>query len=227
MLRHLTRWLFGFAVCFASTAYAEERVFSGPQVGEKLTPFEVQGVYDDDAGKKRPWRAAAGAGQPTLLIFVHEITRPSVAVTRILADYAAQRNPDGLKASVVFLADDITEMTNRLQRARHALPEGVPISIATDGQEGPGAYGLNRNVALTILVADKGVVTANFALVQPSVQSDVPKIFSAIVKLIGGEAPEVTSEYGRMRRPERAKAGGRAADERDGAEPESKKQESP
>ena len=226
MLRPLTHWLFGLALCFASTTHAEEQVFSGPQVGETLTSFEVQGVYDDDAGKKRHWRAAADAGRPTLLIFVHEITRPSIAVTRMLADYAAQRKSVGLKTSVVFLTDDITEMSNRLQRARHALPEGVPISIATDGQEGPGAYGLNRNVALTILVADKGVVTANFALVQPSVQSDLPKVFSAIVKLIGGEAPDVSSEYGRMPRPERAKAGDRASDEREDAEPESKKQES-
>jgi uncharacterized protein (TIGR00369 family) len=35
---------------------------------------------------------------------------------------------------------------------------------------------LNRNVTLTVIVAKDQVVTANFPLVQPSVQADAPKI---------------------------------------------------
>ena len=228
MLRLLPCLPFALALCIALPARGEEeKIFSGPQVGEKLAGFEVQGVYDDDAGKKRPWRESVEADKATLLIFIHEITRPSVGVTRIVADYAAEREADGLKTSVVFLADDITEMTNRLQRARHALPENVPIAISVDGQEGPGAYGLNRNVSLTILVAKEGVVTANYALVQPSVQADVPKVFNEIVKLIGGEAPKVPSEYRRMTRPDQKKAGERRGRDRQPASRDSDKNETP
>ena len=32
-------------------SFAQDKVFSGPQVGEKLKPFKVRGVFDDDAGK--------------------------------------------------------------------------------------------------------------------------------------------------------------------------------
>ena len=39
---------------------------------------------------------------------------------------------------------------------------------------------------LTILVGKEGKVTANFALVQPSVQADVPRIVKAIVDVLGG-----------------------------------------
>jgi hypothetical protein len=44
-------------------------------------------------------------------------------------------------------------------------------------------------VALTILVARNGIVTANFALVQPSLAVDAPRVLSEVVKLIGGQVP--------------------------------------
>src|SRR5205823_2231531 len=65
------------------------------------------------------------------------------------------------------------------------------IGISTDGKEGPGSYGLNRTMTLTILVGKEGKVTANFALVQPSLQADLPKILDEVVKVAGGKAPKV------------------------------------
>ena len=69
------------------------------------------------------------------------------------------------------------------------MPTDVPIGISVDGKEGPGAYGLNRNVTLTVLVGKDNVVTANFALIQPSIPADAPKILAEVVKLIGGQVP--------------------------------------
>ena len=126
-------------------------VFSGPQQGEKLADFKALGVFDAEAGKKFTfWDQAAD--KPTFLIFVHELTRPSIAVTRTLMEFAA-KHPDKLYSSIVFLGDDPTSLEERLKRARHALPSGIPVRISADGQEGPGAYGLNRKVTLTILVS--------------------------------------------------------------------------
>ncbi|HKB40321.1 MAG TPA: hypothetical protein VKD72_28075 [Gemmataceae bacterium] len=167
----------------------EEKVFSGPQVGEKLTGFKVVGVFDNREGKETDFVKEA-SGKPLLLIFVHEVTRPSAAVTRALAGYAATRQKDGLQAYVVWLHKDRTEAAAFLKRARKSLGLKVPVGISLDGAEGPGAYGLNRKVALTILVAKDNKVTANFALVQPSV-TDTPTIGEAIVKQIGGKAPEL------------------------------------
>jgi hypothetical protein len=167
----------------------EDKVISGPQVGEKLTGFKVVGAFDDQEGKETDFVKEAG-GKPLLLIFVHEVTRPSAAVTRALAGYAATRQKDGLHAYVVWLHKDRTEAAAFLKRARQSLGLKVPVGISLDGAEGPGAYGLNRKVALTILVAKDSKVTANFALVQPSV-TDTPKIGVAIVKQVGGKAPEL------------------------------------
>ncbi len=172
------------------TARAEEPVFSGPQAGERITPFKVRGVYDEAAGKELDFVTRAG-GKPLLLVFVHEANRPSIAMTRVLMDYATGRTGDGLECGVVWLAnaDDLTAAEQFLKRARHAMPARAPVGIAIDGKEGPGAYGLNRNVTLTVLVAKGDVVTANFALVQPSLPADVPRVLGEVVKLVGGKVP--------------------------------------
>lgn len=172
----------------AGPSFAQEPVFSGPQVGEPLTPLPVRGVFDDAAGQQFDFVADA-AGKPLLLVFVHDVNRLSISMTRILTGYAHTRAPDGLVTGVVWLADDPTEAENALRRIRHALTPGVPVGIAVDGREGPGSYGLNRNVMLTILVGKDNVVTANYALVQPSLQVDLPKILASLVAMVGGEVP--------------------------------------
>ena len=173
----------------AAVAVGEEvePLFSGPQVGEQLAPFEAQPAF----GEAETIAVLDGtADGPLLLVFVHQVTRPSIGLTRLLMDFAATKQGEGLKTRLIFLTDDPTETKAFLQRARHALPQGVQPSISNEGIEGPGAYGLNRKMMLTVLVASKGVVTANFPLVQPSIQADAPKIGHEIVKVVGdSEAP--------------------------------------
>ena len=130
-------------------------------------------------------------------MFVHQITRPSVAFTRTLGQYAATRQADGLKTSVVFLGGDATELAGTVRRARHALPDKVTIGISTDGLEGPGAYGLNREVTLTVLLASEGKVKFNAALIDPSIPVELPKALSAICDAVGGQPPSVESLMGR------------------------------
>ena len=186
-MRSSTTWALALVLLGASTTVADDPVFSGPQVGEKLTPFRVKGVYDDQAGREFDLISKAG-DKPVFLVFVHEVTRPSIALTRVLMTYAARHGDKGLVSGVVWLADDVTAAEQFLLRARHAMPSDVPVGISIDGAEGPGAYGLNRHVALTVLVGRGGIVSANFALVQPSVQADAAKILNKVAEAIG-EAP--------------------------------------
>ncbi len=178
--------------------------FSGPQVSEKVTPFKIRGTIDDQAGKEIDLVEAAG-GKPLLLVFVHERTRPSLGLARVVCEYAATKKSDGLSAGLVFLTADATGVADWLKVASAALPKGVTVGIAEGGAEGPGAYGLNRKVQLTVLVAKDNKVTANFALVQPSLQADGPKIAAAIAESVGAKAPtaEELQKLGPMRRPMR------------------------
>lgn len=174
----------------AGAPAADDPIYSGPQVGEKLPSFKVRGVFDDQAGKELDFVGQAN-GKPIVLVFVHDVNRQSIGMTRILSQYTAGRSKDGLATGVVWLDDDATAAENALKRMRHALAKEAPIGISLDGREGPGSYGLNRNVMLTILVGKEGKVTANFALVQPSLQADLPKILEKVVAVAGGKVPKL------------------------------------
>lgn len=170
-------------------------VFSGPQPGEPVAAFTMRVAVGPAAGKPLDPVTAAD-GKPLLLIFVHDLTRPSVGLSRLMMKYAAERADDGLHAALVFLSDDPTATENWMKRARGALPADAAVGISVDGAEGPGAYGLNRDVAMTVLVAKQGRVSDNFPLVQPSVQADGPKILAAIAAAVGGKPAPTLAELG-------------------------------
>lgn len=175
-----------FLILSATSGIADDAVFSGPQVGEKLPSFEATGVFGDLTGKT--FDAVKNAGdKPVALIFVHARTRPAFGLTNLVMKYAATRSKAGLTGCVVFLTDDATSTERWMNQVEKHFPKGVTYGISPDGLEGPGALGLNRNVTLTILVGQAGKVVANFALVQPSVQADGPKILKAIAEVSGDE----------------------------------------
>lgn len=167
----------------------QDPVFSGPQPGERLSAFKVRGVYDRDAGKELDFVTTAD-GKPLVLLFVHDVNRLSISFTRVLMNYVHSRAKDGLAGGVVWLAEDLTSGEEALKRIQHAMPR-TPVGISVDGKEGPGAYGLNRKVMLTVVVGKENKVTANFALIQPSLQADMPKVLTEIVRLVGGTVPKV------------------------------------
>lgn len=177
-------------VLFGGLTQAQEPLYSGPQIGEKLNSFKVRGAFDQDAGVEMDFVEKAN-GKPIVLIFVHDLNRQSISMTRVLSNYTYGRAKDGLSTGVVWLSDDPAEAESTLKRVRHALAKGVPTGISMDGREGPGSYGLNRKVTLTILVGNQGKVTGNFALVQPSLQVDLPKILESVTAVVGGTVPKL------------------------------------
>lgn len=183
---------------FALFLAADEPVFSGPQPGEKLTPFKVLGHSGPNAGKEVQLLADSKGG-PTLLIFVHELTRPGRQLLLPLEAYSGQLAKDGFATHFIWLTADKTKTEEFLTRAKASLNFKAPISISLDGLEGPGSYGLNRKVSLTILVAKDNKVVANFAIVQPN-ETDAPKILAAMAKLVGKQPPKL-EELGVAKRP--------------------------
>jgi hypothetical protein len=171
------------AACRADDA----AVFSGPQAGETLAPFSAAGVLGAAEGRQVDIVTEA-AGKPVLIIFVHEpLTRPSAAVTRVLSEYSSSLG-DKLSTLVVFLNADRSGAEDYLRRARGSLRLKSPVAVSLDGAEGPGAYGLNRTVSLTVIVGKDHMVTGNFALIQPAL-TDAPPIVAEIAKTVGVEQP--------------------------------------
>lgn len=188
-------WISSIVLCLTLAAVADEPIFSGPQVGEQIVPFEARIVFGEGAGSDVSVIDGIDDG-PVMLVFVHQVTRPSIALTRLLVNYASTKKGEGLQCRLVFLTSDPTETEAWFRRARQALPAGVSPMISMDGIEGPGAYGLHRKMTLTILVANRGKVVANFPLVQPSIQADASKVGQAIEKALGRERTPTLAEMG-------------------------------
>ncbi|MFK8112895.1 MAG: hypothetical protein AB8B91_11865 [Rubripirellula sp.] len=191
-------------------AFGEDPVFSGPQVGEPLPSFDCEGLRNEREDETFDFVAEA-EGSPLMIIFFHERTRPAFALMRTVSRWAAQQHRKAKKdvkqihVAVVFLSDDMTETKKWATNVNQHLVDDVVYAVSPDGPEGPGAYGLNRNVTLTILVGNEGKVTENFALVQPQTQADGPKILNAIGEVTGNkEVPTIEQltqqdQMGRMR----------------------------
>ena len=204
----MTRVWTGVLLCgLASTANAEEQaeVFSGPQAGERLPPLRASLAFGEDAGQVVDFVDLA-ADRPCLLVIVSGANRPAAALTRSLMNFA-EMHSDQLFAGVVYLDSDVSGAGKYLRRAVAWWGVGPPVGVSVDGAEGPGAYGLNRNVNLTILIARHGRVLSNFALIQPSL-TDGPRILARVTELIGGRVPG-TVELSFLSKPTRKRGDAR------------------
>lgn len=170
-----------------SAARADDPVFSGPQPGEKLTGFKVQQVFGPAAGKEID-PVAELKGGPTVLVFVHELTRPGRQLLLPIEAYGNDWSKDGLATHFIWLTADKAKTEEFLKTAQASIGIKAPIGISVDGLEGPGNYGLNRKMTFTILVAKDNKVVANHAIIQPN-ETDAPKVLADVAKMLGKAAP--------------------------------------
>lgn len=192
------------------TVAAADPVFSGPQPGEKTTPFKVLELAGPKAGAERD-PVTENAGRPTACVFVHGIERSLVPLLRVVDEYGALRK-ETLRTEIVFLAADRLAGEQRVKAAAASLKLQSKVGLSVDGAEGPGNYGLNKECLMTILVSKSNSVTANFALVQPGI-ADAPKVLEALAKVCGDTNAPTAAEL-TERQIARGGGGGRMATER-------------
>lgn len=174
------------AVALPLLLRAADAPFSGPQPGEKTTAFKVLAIAGKGAGTERtPLQEHAGA--PTAWVFVHGIERSLVPLLRAIDSYGAA-NTNRLRTELVFLHADRLGGEQRIKAAAGSLRLQSPVGLSTDGAEGPGNYGLNKDCLMTIVAARDNVVATNFALVQPGI-ADAPRVIAALAKLCGDTNP--------------------------------------
>src|SRR3990172_8013240 len=106
------------ALCFSliglSPEQSDDPVYSGPQPGEKLATFKVLGFTGPQAGKEFEFLEPI-KGAPTLLVFVHELTRPASQLMRPLDLYGSKLAEDGFATHFVWLAADRSAAEDRLR----------------------------------------------------------------------------------------------------------------
>jgi hypothetical protein len=154
---------------------------SGPAVGDKLGDAKVKGVFEPIEGKEFNLLDRAKK-EPTVIVFVHKITRPTFRLLKEIDQAAA--NEEKLNATFVWITDDIAKTEEFLNRAKGSLNFKMPVAISLDGNAGPNGYGLNDQVDVTIVLAKDAKVTKNFAFVGPN-ETAAPKVVAAIRELVG------------------------------------------
>ena len=223
LTRALLAVLAGFLSLLSPCAPAAETLFSGPQLGEKTTPFKVQPIAGASGTAERD-PIGENRGLPTVLVFLHGIERSLVPLLRVIDEYGAERQ-DRLRTELVFLAADRTSGEQRVKAAATSLKLQSPVSLSLDGAEGPGNYGLNRDCLMTIVGAARNVVVTNFALRQPGI-ADAPKVIDALARLCGDTNPPAIAQL--SERHVARSGGGRGATGRmtaEGGKPEAKPQD--
>lgn len=194
----------------APGACAQEKVFSGPQPGEKITPFKVFATTGPSKGKEVDY-VAEFKGGPSVVVFVHAIERSLVPLLNVIDQYGAEKK-GALNTVFVFLTDDRVATEQRLPLIAQSLRMQAPLTISLDGLEGPGNYGLNRKCMMTIVAGKENKVTANFALVQPGI-ADAGAVLQALAPLAGDAKAPTAEELLEKRRGGREGAPQRPAGE--------------
>ena len=160
-------------------------IFSGPQPGEKLPPLKVKGINGET--KDKTYDVIAKADGQLLVLFLQDESglglRGLVGASRLLAQIA-DKSKQTMHISAVFLGDTPDTVENQVSKLVSHVPSGVLLGVSQDGREGPGSYGLNRNVAQTVIIAKDGKVLHNFAFTQPMLRPD-PYVLGAVGEAIG------------------------------------------
>ena len=166
---------------------AEERTFSGPQPGEKITPFKVLQIKSEKLQELEILKETDKG--PTLLCFVHKLSGDDRFLFSLRnVDFYASRQKE-LTSHFVLLSDDRARTLLMLRSwARGPLFSKSSVSMSVDGSEGPGDYGLNRNVTMTVLVTKGNKVVNNFVFEDPN-SRDIQTILTAVAKTLGKPEP--------------------------------------
>ena len=172
-----------------------KQIFSGPQKGEKLPALKVTSLFGDNKGEAFDPIKRAGS-RPQILFFQED---SGVGIRGLFGFANAirqvnEKTEKELQVACIFLADEANTITSRYARIFGRLREsGVSvIAIASGGRNGPGSYGLNRNIAQTILVAKDGKVTWNFVSEQGLLFA-APHILGAVAEAVGEKRETVAA----------------------------------
>jgi len=106
------------------------------------------------------------------------------AIDKFVADNKEKR----AVAFVVLLDEDNEGNQAKLAAVAKKNDLTIPLTLAGDGAKGPAAYKLNAEVPITVLVARRNKVQANFALAatadEEAQKKEISEVLAAAAKLI-------------------------------------------
>jgi hypothetical protein len=222
----------------AETGPAVEKIFSGPQAGEKALGFRVADVTGGRKEREFDPVKEANNEPSAYFFFPADVNRIIARALSMVGAACEQGKRHGLRSYFVGLTQDPLTADQRLRDVWGSLKIGVPATISLDGLEGPGSWALNKKCYVTIVLVKDGKVAFNYAALSPA-DSDYEMLRGELSKLLGAKIDAVPENpppgmrggrgegrgEGRAEGPASRRAGdGRQPESRPGERPKERKE---
>ncbi len=152
----LSLWLLG------SAAVAAEPCRSGLKPDQRPGPYSSLVAVGPQRGQSHCFICETAA-KPAVIVFARTLSAPLGKLVKGIDAAVVAHKKDDLRAWVTFLADDQPSLDPHVVKwgKQHAI-SNVPLGIFED-TVGPPTYLLAREADVTVLLAVKQKVVANFA----------------------------------------------------------------
>jgi hypothetical protein len=159
-------------------------VESGPKVGDKIEPLTAFGVVGAVEGKEVDY-AKERKDAPTIYLFIQRenFSRPMARFMKTLDTEVKDIN-DKAEVVAVFLTDKPDDAKEHLPKVQMSLKlANTAYGVFTGEKSGPNGWAINTDAHITVTVANKAKVAANYAF-QTINDTDVKKITEALKKAV-------------------------------------------
>jgi hypothetical protein len=146
----------------ATVAAADEPCKSGLRESQRPGPYTALVSVGRERGQQHCYICESGQ-KPLIIIFARQLSDPLGKLVSTLNKAVAEQKATDLRAWVTFLTDDQVSLDPKVVgwSKKHATG-GIPLGVFED-PIGPPAYLLSRDADVTVLLAVKQKVAANFA----------------------------------------------------------------
>lgn len=176
------------AMAIGGAATAEDGVKSGPQVGDKLGPFNVTkiaGAEDDgvDVNENLCYRCRNG-NKPQVVIFTRSSDEKVAELVSKLDKAVADNASSKLCVFVNVLGEDKEDLEKQAkQLAAKTKAKNVPFVVPNEFENGPDDYGINSKAEVTITLASDLGVKASYA-VNKAGELNIETVLSDLQKIL-------------------------------------------
>jgi hypothetical protein len=152
-------WL---SIVLLATWAAEGPCVSGPSVGQRPGPYAFVMSTGSERGKSHCYICET-ADRPMVILFARKLSEPLGKLTEKLDKAVVRHKKDELRSWVTLLADDQNVLDRSIvDWSRKRGLKAIPIGVFED-TVGPPTYKLHADAEITVLLAVKQKVVANFA----------------------------------------------------------------
>lgn len=179
-MQRLTPLAVGLLLLTLGTALAE----SGLKPDQKVPALKVFDCTGEHKGKDVDYAQIRG-DKPTLYFFIKELDRPQARFLRALDTFIAGQKAKGLYCVAVFMhKDDPEDIKAHLPRIQKSIKLQATAMVANPaGREMPKGWGLDPDVFVTIVIANKGKAVKSFEYLSVN-ETDAPAVIAALEKTL-------------------------------------------